>query len=199
MSINSQQEDLPEPPGTTILPWLGVSLGLHSLLLVGIGSFGLHDVELGFQQTVAAPEVLITPEPEEPLSLSLIEPPPLIDKVEAPTPLPTQRKEKTKKPKKKESRPQTQVTRRKAHSIRNPPPRYPEGLRKKGIEGRVILSVSVNQSGSPSRVTVSRSSGYPAFDRAAIAAVKRWKFNPANVGNTPINSTVRIPISFRLR
>ena len=67
-----------------------------------------------------------------------------------------------------------------------------------GEEGRVGLTVTVEPNGSPSSVSVSRSSGYPRLDKAAERAVRGYRFKPATRGGTPIRSTYTFSIDFRL-
>ncbi|HNO69619.1 MAG TPA: energy transducer TonB [Pseudomonadota bacterium] len=58
---------------------------------------------------------------------------------------------------------------------------YPEEARAKGIEGNVILRVSVTESGKVHDVKVIKGLGY-GLDEAAVAAIRkspRCKFSPA--------------------
>jgi len=80
----------------------------------------------------------------------------------------------------------------------NPRPAYPFAARRKGIEGRVVLRVSVLASGGVASVAVERTSGSKLLDRAALDAVRRWRFSPATRLGQPVVSTVRVPITFRL-
>ena len=82
--------------------------------------------------------------------------------------------------------------------LNNPKPKYPELSREMGEEGRVGLTVTVEPNGSPSSVSVSRSSGYPRLDKAAERAVRGYRFKPATRGGTPIRSTYTFSIDFRL-
>lgn len=84
------------------------------------------------------------------------------------------------------------------HYLSNPPPEYPEVARELGQEGTVLLQVKVSASGLVLQVSVHRSSGYSTLDTAAINAVRRWKFVPANVGNVALEDDVIIPVSFSL-
>lgn len=81
----------------------------------------------------------------------------------------------------------------------NPPPEYPRRARKQGWQGTVLLRVAVSSTGAPSAVTVARSSGYPLLDDAAIEAVLRWRFRAARRGDEPVESTVEVPVTFRLQ
>lgn len=77
-------------------------------------------------------------------------------------------------------------------------PLYPASARKRGIEGRVLLQVEVDAAGLPVLIRLVESSGSEALDRAALDAVRQWKFKPARRANHPIAATVTIPIHFRL-
>ncbi|HTQ07590.1 MAG TPA: TonB family protein [Polyangiaceae bacterium] len=80
----------------------------------------------------------------------------------------------------------------------NPAPDYPGPSRRRGEEGVVRLSVSVSAAGLPDSVSLAQSSGYPLLDRAAIAAVRQWTFEPARVGGVPVASQVVVPVRFSL-
>lgn len=82
---------------------------------------------------------------------------------------------------------------------RNPAPAYPSEARRRGWEGRVLLSVEILENGRPERVTVKQSSGYSVLDEAAMGAVRRWTFIPAQRDGQPIRSLAEVPIVFSLR
>ena len=82
--------------------------------------------------------------------------------------------------------------------LNNPPPGYPPLSRRIGEEGRVILRVLVNASGSADEVQIRDSSGHARLDNAARETVQRWRFVPAKRGEHPIAAWVLIPISFKL-
>jgi periplasmic protein TonB len=85
-----------------------------------------------------------------------------------------------------------------AQPINNPNPTYPPEAVQQGLEGRVILSVTIAASGEVTRVTVAESCGYDVLDQAALDAVRRWRFSPATRGGKPVEWTARLPIRFRL-
>ena len=85
-----------------------------------------------------------------------------------------------------------------ADYLDNPPPRYPALSRRVGEEGRVVLRVLVNVSGSADDVQIRDSSGHARLDEAALQTVRRWKFVPAKRGDQPVAAWVLIPISFKL-
>lgn len=84
-------------------------------------------------------------------------------------------------------------------SANNPIPRYPRQARRRGMEGRVVLRVTVSADGSPSKITVLESSGYAILDRAAVRTFRDWRFSPAFRAGIPVISSLDVPISFRLR
>ena len=79
-----------------------------------------------------------------------------------------------------------------------PRPPYPAVAIRRGYEGTVVLNVYVLPGGEPEEVTVFKSSGYKVLDKAALKAVERWKFVPAQRGFKAVSSWVKVPIEFRL-
>lgn len=79
---------------------------------------------------------------------------------------------------------------------KNPAPVYPPAARRQGWEGEVMLAARVEPDGRVARVEVHRSCGHPALDRAALEAVRNWRFEPAAPGER--SQTVWIPVDFRL-
>lgn len=80
----------------------------------------------------------------------------------------------------------------------NPPPVYPWRARQRGYQGRVVLRVRVRANGSSAAIAVFKSSGYAVLDRAAVHAVRKWRFAPARSGGVAISSIVAVPVRFRL-
>lgn len=78
------------------------------------------------------------------------------------------------------------------------PPKYPPQAARQHQEGTVILKVLVGIDGSPQDITVEKSSGSRLLDRAAIDAVKNWKFNPGQKGGKPSPGYALVPIEFKL-
>jgi len=83
--------------------------------------------------------------------------------------------------------------------LRNPAPAYPPESRRRGEEGRTLLRVRVLADGSPEEVHLHLGSGFERLDQAAIDAVRRWKFVPAQQGGSAIAAWVIVPIQFSLR
>lgn len=77
-------------------------------------------------------------------------------------------------------------------------PSYPEAARRAKITGSVQIVVSVNALGQPTSVRLSRSSGSPMLDEAALRAVRASSFNPKRIAGIPLPDTITIPFTFRL-
>jgi TonB family protein len=78
-------------------------------------------------------------------------------------------------------------------------PRYPLKAAKQGIQGKAIVAVTVAQDGSVLDVELYNSSGDSALDMSAIEAAKKFKFKPAIKDGKAIQSTVTLPVAFRIR
>lgn len=59
--------------------------------------------------------------------------------------------------------------------------------------------MAVDASGAPSQVEIAESSGFTRLDRAALSAVKRWRFVPARRGSEAVAGRVIVPIHFNLK
>lgn len=80
----------------------------------------------------------------------------------------------------------------------NPAPQYPKLSRRRGEQGKVTLRVRVRADGRAEAVEIAHSSGHPRLDDAALETVRSWRFVPARQGDTPIDSSLLVPIAFRL-
>ncbi|MCD8139633.1 MAG: TonB family protein [Planctomycetaceae bacterium] len=78
-------------------------------------------------------------------------------------------------------------------------PEYPQGARRRGEEGEVLVSAAIDAAGRCAWATVERSSGYPDLDNAALDTVRRASFVPASEDGIPIAMADRFIIEFRLR
>ncbi|HEY5672260.1 MAG TPA: energy transducer TonB [Malonomonas sp.] len=80
----------------------------------------------------------------------------------------------------------------------NPRPVYPEVSRRRGQQGTVLLEVAVLDDGSVEKAIVTQSSGFRLLDRAALTAVRRWRFHPATSAGLVVASRVVVPVDFVL-
>ncbi|MGB2972099.1 MAG: TonB family protein [Candidatus Competibacter sp.] len=77
-----------------------------------------------------------------------------------------------------------------------PQPRYPPLARQRGIEGRVVLRLTVNAAGAVEAVGIAQSSGDDLLDQEARLTATRWRFQPLQGRNQAV---AQVPITFRLR
>lgn len=77
-------------------------------------------------------------------------------------------------------------------------PEYPAVALRNREEGTVLVRVEVDASGNPTNVGVAKRSGSRDLDRAAMAAVRKWKFEPAMKDGKAVASTVQVPVDFKL-
>lgn len=82
--------------------------------------------------------------------------------------------------------------------VHNPPPEYPLPARRRGLEGTVVVEVTVLEDGSAGEVRVLDGGEQGLFVDAAIRAVKTWRFQPALRGGKAVRSTERIRFVFKL-
>ena len=75
-------------------------------------------------------------------------------------------------------------------------PEYPRLAQVSQIEGVVILEAIVDQEGRIESVTVLRSA--PVFDKAALAAVRQWRYSPVILNGRPERFILTVVVSFNL-
>ena len=80
----------------------------------------------------------------------------------------------------------------------NPEPDYPSLSRRLREQGLVKLRVHVTVDGRAGEVTLHKSSGFERLDRAALDAVRRWRFRPAQQAGKPVAGWVLVPVRFEL-
>ena len=78
------------------------------------------------------------------------------------------------------------------------PPLYPLSARAKGVEGKVNLVFVVQIDGSVRDLKAVSSSPGIIFVKAALNAVKQWKFKPAIKDGRAVAARVRLPLRFQL-
>lgn len=81
--------------------------------------------------------------------------------------------------------------------VYNPAPIYPPELLAAGQSGLVVVRADIDSTGKVVACEVHRPSGYPAFDAAALAAVRGWRFEPAVRFGIPVATRILCPIRFR--
>jgi protein TonB len=78
-------------------------------------------------------------------------------------------------------------------------PRYPESARRQGVEGVTTLRFIVLANGHVGQIAVRHSAGHVDLDRAAIDAVRTWRFEPARRGKEAVAVWVTLPVRFALQ
>ncbi len=76
-------------------------------------------------------------------------------------------------------------------------PRYPEEARARRLEGTVLLLVALDAAGHVTGTNIQRSCGHAVLDRAALTAVRSWRFDPARQDGVAIAARVEVPVRFR--
>jgi TonB family protein len=60
-------------------------------------------------------------------------------------------------------------------------PKLPFGVYSQGLQGSVVLSLTLDKSGHVTNTSVLRSSGHPALDELARNAASNWRLSPDSV------------------
>ncbi len=87
---------------------------------------------------------------------------------------------------------------REARLVRQVPPAFPPEAVRKRQSGWVEVRITVGPQGNVTGATVVRSQPARVFDRAAIAAVEQWRFEPALRDGQPIAAQRTQRIEFKL-
>ncbi|MFW6200801.1 MAG: energy transducer TonB, partial [Gemmatimonadota bacterium] len=78
------------------------------------------------------------------------------------------------------------------------PIQYPLSLWDEQVEGTTVLRVWVSENGSVDSTRVMESSGYEAFDSAAMRGGSRLRFEPATRGGEPVGIWAEVPVHFSM-
>ena len=77
-------------------------------------------------------------------------------------------------------------------------PNYPNGLLKKGVGGRVLIICVVDDTGKVVSSSI-KQSAHPDLDKAALDAVTKWKFKPANKAGRNVTAKCVVPFNFEVK
>jgi protein TonB len=80
--------------------------------------------------------------------------------------------------------------------IKRVQPEYPAQARQMRLEGKVELQASISKTGSIT--AVKQVSGDGTLGRAAIDAVRQWKYKPYYLNGEPIEIQTQITVNFKL-
>ncbi|WP_157722820.1 energy transducer TonB, partial [Stenotrophomonas pictorum] len=79
----------------------------------------------------------------------------------------------------------------------SPAPTYPPAALRRGDSGTVVVQAVVDTRGVPLDVKIIQRSGSRDLDRAALDAVRNWRFQPAQSNGQPMQGTLEIPFDFK--
>ncbi len=89
-----------------------------------------------------------------------------------------------------------------AQEIKPPKPihmvdaRYPDSAICEGIEGTVLVRLTIPTDGISTDVKIAK--GFrPDFDQSAIDSVRQWRFRPASKDGKPIEVTITLEVAFK--
>jgi protein TonB len=77
-------------------------------------------------------------------------------------------------------------------------PKYPPQSVRGGEQGNAGVQLRVDERGRVVEARLARSSGFPRLDRAALDAVRKWKFAPAERGSAPNGTWGETEVQFVL-
>jgi len=86
-----------------------------------------------------------------------------------------------------------------ARMVAGKPPRYPIESRRKHEEGTVVLSLVLGLDGSVQSISIARSSGVERLDKAALQAVRDWRWQPMMRNGAPVQVKGLVEIPFILK
>ncbi len=74
-------------------------------------------------------------------------------------------------------------------------PEYPAAMRASGTSGIVMLSCAIDEKGLVTEAKVTKTTN-AAFNEAAVAAVEKWRFRPAQKDGKPVAVLITLPVKF---
>ena len=78
-------------------------------------------------------------------------------------------------------------------------PKYPNICRQAGIEGTVVLSFWVDETGTVDQSSIQVLQSVPCLDQACIDIIKKSKWRPARQGRQKVGVPLSMPFNFKLR
>lgn len=81
--------------------------------------------------------------------------------------------------------------------VYKPEPPYSDEARKAGLEGTVVLSITVDPQGNVKNIRVVKPLG-KGLDQNAVDTVRSWKFKPAAQDGKPVEFSATVEVAFRL-
>ena len=78
-------------------------------------------------------------------------------------------------------------------------PIYPETAQNAGIEGVVVVQAFIDERGRVKETLILKGVPNTGLDEAAMEAIRRTKFHPAEQRERPVAVWISIPVNFRLK
>jgi TonB family protein len=85
-----------------------------------------------------------------------------------------------------------------AKAVKQVDPEYPRDAMREGIEGTIDLRFTVTTEGKVTDIEVVTANPPETFDRAAIAALRRWRYDPRREDGVAVDSRTRVRLEFKL-
>lgn len=85
---------------------------------------------------------------------------------------------------------------REPKKILNVPPVYPQIALTARVQGVVIVEATISETGAIENVRVLRS--HPLLERAAVEAVRQWRYTPTRLNGQPVPIIVTVTVNFML-
>lgn len=74
---------------------------------------------------------------------------------------------------------------------------FPRRLKRKAVEGRVVLLIKLGEDGRVLETEV-ESSNLPEFESIVASEVGKWRFSPPTKDGTPVRAQARFPVPIRI-
>src|SRR5262249_52256085 len=81
-------------------------------------------------------------------------------------------------------------------AIHDPDPNYTKEARSHSIEGRSLLTTVIDAAGNPTQIAILDPLGM-GLDEEAVAALQRWRFQPAMLNSKGVAVEIRVAMEFR--
>jgi protein TonB len=78
-------------------------------------------------------------------------------------------------------------------------PDFPKDARERNVQGWVDVTLAVTAAGDVSSARVNSSENGRFFERAALTAVKQWRYEPRQLADPAVTQPVRVRVSFKLQ
>lgn len=152
------------------------------------------------QPAAPAPQPLAladaTPTPEAPTGTTAPNPAPpaLLAAVSEPAPAP----QAPQAPPTPPAAPRIELPSSSADYLNNPRPPYPALSKRLGEQGKVVVRVFIEATGTATQAEVRSSSGYERLDQTALQTVLKWRYAPGKRNGVAEGMWFNVPISFVL-